>query len=104
MDMGVTLLIVGDLLKPPAVSSGIEIAGAAVRAFGRRDASWLCTAIVPWGDAAFNAQQAPRLVQELRVIADESDEATRANIEAAIALIEGQATSRHRWFAVFLGD
>ena len=104
--MGITIIVVKELLEPPpqAIRS-FDLGDATARALGRQPENTLSSAIQPYTSAAFNTQQVIRLLQELRVLGRQSDDAIRQDLEDAASFIERETTGLlGSSFVVFLGD
>ena len=77
------------------------------RVGARQPESALSAGIDPVWTAVFNPGQVPRLLQEFRVLAKQSDERTRQDLEEAAVFIESEIAAigaGSECHVVFLGD
>lgn len=106
--MGIDLVVTKSLSAPlPEGGALFGVRDPTARALWRQPESTLSGGIDPVGMTVFNRGQVPRLLQEFRVLARESDERTRQDLEDAAAFIEaGMAAigAGRDCYVVFLGD
>ena len=89
---------------PPDVQS-FELRDATARVLGRQPESTLASGIQEYTDAVFNASQVIRLLQEFRFLGQQSDHATRRDLEDAASFIEREiAATVGNGFVFFIGD
>jgi hypothetical protein len=106
--MGIDLFVTKSLLEPlPDSGTLFGVRDPTARALWRQPESTLSGGIDPVGMTVFNRGQVPRLLQEFRVLARESDERTRQDLEDAAAFIEAGMAAMGPGpdcYVVFLGD
>ena len=106
--MGIQIVVTSNLFEPiPAGANQFGLRDATARSLSRQPEAALSHAIAPWSDTVFNGEQVPRLLQEFRFLAKDSDDVIRGDLEEAASFIEGEIDrvghGRH-CYIVFLGD
>lgn len=106
--MGFEIVVTRELFTPvPGGVPSFGLRDATARALSRQPEGTLSNAIDPVSMAVFNRNQALRLLQEFRFLAQRSDEVTRQDLEDAASFIErgmeaiGPNPAR---YVVFVGD
>ena len=106
--MGIDVVVTRSLYEPlPDGGTSFGVREPTARALWRQPESTLSGGIHPVGTTVFNQGQVPRLLQEFRLLAEQSDEPTRQDLEGAAAFIESEMAAIGpglECYVLFLGD
>lgn len=92
--MGIDIIVTTNLFEP--LRDGASLFGlrdATARALWRQPEQRISQGIDAVSMTVFNRNQVPRLLQEFRFLAEQSDEVTRQDLENAASFIEMEAAA-----------